>query len=85
MFNDFNMLIMLQLREHFTYRSISCKGKLLPCSIPKSYSRLETYKEIESSEEIDGVYSLQYSPDGSILAVGTGNEAMRVSIAFQVL
>ena len=55
-------------------------GKLLPCKTPNSYSKLEDYKTITSEEEIDGVYSLQYSPDGSVLAVGSGNEAMRVRI-----
>ena len=50
----------------------------MPSKTPSSYSKLEHYKTISSEEEIDGVYSLQYSPDGSVLAVGTGNEAMRV-------
>lgn len=59
--------------------SVSFIGKLLPCKIPSCYSKLELYKTLNSDEAIDGTYSLQYSPDGSVLAVGTGNEAMRVS------
>lgn len=78
---------MFDLNTHLQFLQLVCNnvfsyfvsGKLLPCSIPSSYSKLEPYKDIKSDEGIDGVYSLQYSPDGSILAIGTGNEAMRVS------
>lgn len=66
----------------FLKNFIFVSGKLLPCKIPSSYSKLESYKVISSQQELDGVYSLQYSPDGSMLAVGTGNEAMRVSCSF---
>jgi len=59
-------------------KELELEGKLLPCKTPNSYSKLEDYKTITSEEEIDGVYSLQYSPDGSVLAVGSGNEAMRL-------
>ncbi|KAF6029641.1 hypothetical protein EB796_012050 [Bugula neritina] len=59
-------------------QELELEGKLLPCKIPSSYSKLESYKVISSQQELDGVYSLQYSPDGSMLAVGTGNEAMRL-------
>lgn len=46
--------------------------------MPPSFSGTKLLRKITSEQVIDGVFSLQFSFDGSLLVVGTANEAIRM-------
>lgn len=45
---------------------------------PEKFTKLEILKEIPFDPALDCIYSLQYSYNGEVLAVGHGNGAIRV-------
>ena len=47
---------------------------------PDKFSKVCVDYDIKLESEVGGIYSLQYSFDGKLLAVGCGNGIIRVSI-----
>lgn len=54
--------------------NLFCTGK----SYPECFSGVSVDYDIQLEKEVDGIYSLQYSFDGKLLAVGCGNGTIRV-------